>query len=82
MNQITFLNYLFIENDIRVYNTHLFMKIYNREIGISKPTYFIAEIDQTLMEILGELKKLIRIAADHGADAVKFQQLYSCNLSE
>ena len=59
------------------------MKIYNREIGISKPKFILLrKLDQTLMEILGELKKLIRIAADHGADAVKFLVLYSCNLSE
>ena len=60
MNPDNLLNYLFIENDIRVYNTHyLFMKIYNREIGISKPTYFIAEIGSNFDGDLGRAKKLI-----------------------
>jgi sialic acid synthase SpsE len=49
------------------------MKIYDRKIGINEPTYFIAEIGSNFDGSLKRAKELIKIAADHGADAVKFQ---------
>ena len=49
------------------------MKIFNKSIGINEPTYFIAEIGSNFDGSLDRAKTLIKIAADHGADAVKFQ---------
>lgn len=49
------------------------MKILDREIGIHHPTYFIAEIGSNHDGEIERAKLLIRLAADAGADAAKFQ---------
>lgn len=49
------------------------MKIYDKEISIQSPTYFIAEIGSNYDGDLERAKDLIKIAADSNADAVKFQ---------
>jgi N-acetylneuraminate synthase len=54
------------------------MEIYNKLIGKDHPTYFIAEIGSNYDGDLGRAKELIKIAAEHGADAVKFQH-YTAN---
>jgi sialic acid synthase SpsE/sugar phosphate isomerase/epimerase len=50
------------------------IKIGNRLIGDGQPTYIIAEIGVNHNGILALALKLIDIAADAGADAVKFQK--------
>ena len=49
------------------------MEIYNKQIGPDHPTYFIAEIGSNFDGDLNRAKELIKVAADSGADAVKFQ---------
>lgn len=49
------------------------MNINGKNIGPSSPTYFIAEIGSNFDGDLKRAKDLIKIAADSGADAVKFQ---------
>jgi sialic acid synthase SpsE len=49
------------------------MEIYEKKIGLNCPTYFIAEIGSNFDGDLGRATDLIKIAADSGADAVKFQ---------
>ena len=56
------------------------MKIFNKSIGINEPTYFIAEIGSNFDGSLERAKNLIKIAADHGADAVKFQHYTAATL--
>jgi len=48
-------------------------KIQNREIGLDKPVYFIADIAANHDGNLERAKKLIHLAAEAGADAAKFQ---------
>ena len=50
------------------------MQIGNRKIGEGHPVYIIAEIGINHNGDLGVAKKLIHIAHDAGADAVKFQK--------
>lgn len=54
------------------------MKIYNRKIGLDDPTYFIAEIGSNFDGSLDRARDLIKIAADSGADAAKYQH-YTAN---
>ena len=49
------------------------MEIFKKHIGSNQPTYFIAEIGSNFDGDLTRAKELIKIAADSGADAVKFQ---------
>ena len=49
------------------------MKIADRAIGIDHPTYFIAEIGSNHDGKIERAQLLIRLAADCGADAAKFQ---------
>jgi N-acetylneuraminate synthase len=49
------------------------MNINGKNIGPSSPAYFIAEIGSNFDGDLKRAKDLIKIAADSGADAVKFQ---------
>ena len=51
----------------------MFIKINKRIISENKPTYFIADIAANHDGSLSRAKKLIRLAAKAGADAVKFQ---------
>jgi len=53
------------------YSTHVMIK--NREISISNPTYFIADVAANHDGDLGRAKDLIYRAKDAGLDAVKFQ---------
>lgn len=48
-------------------------KIGNRRIGNGHPVYFIAEAGSNHDRNLDQAKRLIEVAADAGADAVKFQ---------
>ena len=48
-------------------------KIKQKEIGLNKPTYFIADIAANHDGDLNRAKKLILLAAESGADAAKFQ---------
>ena len=48
-------------------------KINNNYIGDNKPIYFIADIAANHDGDLNRAKKLIEIAKESGADAVKFQ---------
>ena len=47
--------------------------IKNKEIGENCPTFVIAEVGSNHNGDLTQAKKLIEVAADAGADAVKFQ---------
>lgn len=49
------------------------MEIFRKKIGINNPTYFIVEIGSNFDGDLKRAKNLIEIAANSGADAVKFQ---------
>ena len=49
------------------------MKIGTREIGLDHPTYFIADIGANHDGSLDKACELIHLAAEAGADAVKFQ---------
>jgi len=49
------------------------LKINGNEIAIHKPTYFIADIAANHDKDLRRAKKLIRLAHESGANAVKFQ---------
>lgn len=49
------------------------MKIKNKEIGPSSPAYFIAEIGSNFDGSIERAKNLIELAAESGADGVKFQ---------
>lgn len=49
------------------------IKIGNKTIGLSHPTYFIADIAANHDGDLDRAKQLIRLAKDAGADAAKFQ---------
>lgn len=49
------------------------MKIGNRDIGLDHATYFIADIGSNHDGSLDKACQLIRLAAEAGADAVKFQ---------
>ncbi|MFQ5917972.1 MAG: N-acetylneuraminate synthase family protein, partial [Candidatus Binatia bacterium] len=49
------------------------MKIADRAVGIDHPTFFIAEIGSNHDGEIERAKLLIRLAADSGADAAKFQ---------
>lgn len=49
------------------------MHIGTREVGPGKPTYFIADIGSNHEGSLNRALKLIHLAAEAGADAVKFQ---------
>jgi N-acetylneuraminate synthase len=49
------------------------MKIGRKEVGLDKPTYFIADIASNHDSSLDRAKRLIFLAAEAGADAVKFQ---------
>ncbi len=48
-------------------------KIGKSEIALDKPTYFIADIGANHDGDIKRAKKLIRLCAKNGADAVKFQ---------
>ena len=54
------------------------MKIFDSKIGNNYPTYFIAEIGSNFDGNLNRAKDLISLAAESGADAVKFQH-YTAN---
>ncbi len=49
------------------------MEIDNREVSESAPTYIIAEAGSNHDGSLNQAKELVDVAADSGADAVKFQ---------
>lgn len=49
------------------------IKIGNRTIGPNRPVYFIAEAGSNHDRDLEQAKRLIEVAAEAGADAVKFQ---------
>jgi N-acetylneuraminate synthase len=49
------------------------LEIDGRLIGLNEPTYFIADIAANHNGDLGKAKELIGLAAEAGADAVKFQ---------
>lgn len=49
------------------------MRIFRREIGASQPPYYVAEIGANHDGELERALRLIELAADSGADAVKFQ---------
>lgn len=51
----------------------LTIKIADREIGLDRPTYFVADIAASHDGELGRALELIKLAADAGADAAKFQ---------
>ena len=50
------------------------IKIDNKELGIGKPCYVIAEIGINHNGKISIAKQLIDVAVDAGADAVKFQK--------
>lgn len=50
-----------------------FLKINGRRIGLSYPTYFIADIAANHDGSLKRAKRLMRLAKEAGADAAKFQ---------
>ena len=52
----------------------MIVKIGNRLVGDSNPTYIIAEIGINHNGDIGNVKKLIDVAVDSGCDAVKFQK--------
>ena len=45
----------------------------DREIGLNQPSFIIAEVAQAHDGSLGMAHSFIDIAADYGADAIKFQ---------
>ena len=47
--------------------------INKRQIGLDHPTYFIAEIGSNFDQSLNKALRLINVAKNCGADAVKFQ---------
>ena len=49
------------------------LKIFDKEISIDSPAYFIAEIGSNFDGSLSKAKALIDLAAESNADAVKFQ---------
>ena len=49
------------------------LKILNREFGLAKPTYFIADIAANHNGELSKALDLITMCSDAGADAAKFQ---------
>jgi N-acetylneuraminate synthase len=49
------------------------IRIRDREIALDQPTYFIADIAANHDGDLGRAKRLVELAAEAGADAVKFQ---------
>lgn len=49
------------------------MKIAGKAVGLGQPTYFIADIAANHDGDIGRAMKLIKLAAEAGADAVKFQ---------
>ena len=49
------------------------IKIGKRDVGDGNPCYIIAEIGSNFDGSLAKAKKLIRLAKESGADAVKFQ---------
>jgi N-acetylneuraminate synthase len=51
-----------------------YVKIENKKIGVNKPCYIIAEIGINHNGEIGIAKELIKIAAEAGCDAVKFQK--------
>jgi sialic acid synthase SpsE len=56
------------------------MRIYGREISYRSPPYFIAEIGANHDGDLDRALRLIELAADAGADAVKFQHLEAATI--
>ena len=56
------------------------IKIGNNLISEKQPTYFIADIASNHDGSLKKAKKLIKIAADSGANAAKFQNFYAKTL--
>jgi N-acetylneuraminate synthase/N,N'-diacetyllegionaminate synthase len=56
------------------------IKIGNREIGGDNPYYIIAEVGSNHNGSLGQARKLIDVAVEAGADAVKFQIFQAENL--
>ena len=59
------------------------MKVEGKNIGLDHPTYFIADIAANHDGDLGRAKELIHLAAEAGADAVKFAKyLPAINQSE
>src|SRR6266478_594095 len=52
---------------------HYCLKINDRKIGRDYPTYFIADIAANHDGDIERARRLIRLAADAGADAAKFQ---------
>ena len=49
------------------------IEIQDKKIGLGFPTYFIADIAANHDGSLSRAKELIRLAAESGADAAKFQ---------
>ena len=56
------------------------MRIGNRQIDEHNPTYFIADIGANHDGQIGRAKDLIRMCAEAGADAVKFQHFKAENI--
>lgn len=55
-------------------------RILDRPIGLNHPTYFIADIAANHDGNLDRAKMLIRLAAEAGADAAKFQNFRASNI--
>lgn len=55
-------------------------KIGERTIGIDFPTYFVADISANHDGDLGRAKDLIRLSAEAGADAAKFQNFQAAKI--
>jgi sialic acid synthase SpsE len=55
-------------------------RIADRWIGADHPTYFIADISANHDGDLGRARKLIRLAAEAGADAAKFQNFRAAKI--
>lgn len=55
-------------------------KIGERSIGIDCPTYFVADISANHDGDLGRAKDLIRLSAEAGADAAKFQNFQAAKI--
>jgi len=54
------------------------MKIGNREIGLGRPCYIIAEMSANHNRDIETAKKIVKAAASAGADAIKLQH-YTAN---
>ena len=52
---------------------HSYLKVNNKKVGNSFPAYIIAEVGQTHCGSFKKALSYIKLIADTGADAVKFQ---------